>query len=310
MKPFLILLFSLLFFCQTVSAQYYPENRDTGAKYPIDTCDVLVTYRFSYVTDTSTMKTFHDCTLLEIGRHASRYYSGYADKIDSMAFLHYVDIPPTDIARLEAGINVWNWLQPDELAWYCDVYTWFGHQKRLVSTRFLHEEYQYDEPVEPFGWQVTERVDTVAGYACHKAVATFRGRCWEVWFAPEIPYACGPWKFGGIPGLILKASDTDGLYRWMAVGVEQPHGRMIHDYADKALNGLDRHPFIIPSHKKVKCKRTDIDRFWRRQWLAPMTMMFLDGEEHIIYDMGTQREVKIDINDVPNGYYPKLELDI
>ena len=53
-----------------------------------------------------------------------------------------------------------------------------------------------------------------------------------------------------------------------------------------------------------------MDRLWRRQWLAPMTVMFLDGEEHIIYDMSTQKTVEIDINDVPKGYYPKLELDI
>lgn len=85
---------------------------------------------------------------------------------------------------------------------------------------------------------------------------------------------------------------------------------MIYDYADKALNGTNRSGLIIPSHKKVKCSRKDVDRLWRRQWLAPMTVMFLDGEEHIIYDMSTQKTVEIDINDVPKGYYPKLELDI
>lgn len=311
MRTFLILLSAILLSWGTASAQhYFPELRDPGAKYPIDTCRLWVTYDFAYVEDTLDMKILHDRTLLEIGPSTSRYYSQYTDRIDSMAYLHYLEIPRTDIARLEKGIQVWNWLQPDEHPWYCDVYTFPKEKKRMVSTRFLKEEYRYDEPVEALDWRITEQTDTVAGYLCRKAVATFRGRTWEAWFAPEIPQAHGPWKLGGLPGLILKAADTEGLFRWTAIGLEQPVGRMIHDYADKALNGTNRSEPIIPSHRKVKCSRKDVDRLWRRQWLAPLTVMFLDGEEHIIYDMSTQKTVEIDINYIPEGYYPKLELDI
>ncbi len=310
MRTFLILLSAILFSWETVSAHYFPDLRDPGAKYPIDTCHLCVTYDFAYVEDTLDMKFLHDRTLLEIGQNTSHYYSQYTDRIDSMAYLHYVAIPRTDIARLERGIQVWDWLQPDEHPWYCDIYTWPQDRKRMVSTRFLKEEYRYDEPVEALAWRITEQTDTVAGYLCRKAVAAFRGRTWKAWFAPEIPLAQGPWKLGGLPGLILKAADTDGLFCWTAIGLEQPVDRMIYDYADKALNGTNRSGPIIPSHRKVKCSRKDVDRLWRRQWLAPMTVMFLDGEEHIIYDMSTQKTVEIDINDVPKGYYPKLELDI
>lgn len=30
----------------------------------------------------------------------------------------------------------------------------------------------------------------------------------------------GPWKFGGLPGLIMKVSDNDGIYTFEAVAVE------------------------------------------------------------------------------------------
>ena len=34
----------------------------------------------------------------------------------------------------------------------------------------------------------------------------------------------GPWKFGGLPGLILKVLDKDGLYTFEAIGIEtRPH---------------------------------------------------------------------------------------
>lgn len=48
----------------------------------------------------------------------------------------------------------------------------------------------------------------ILGYKCKKAKASFRGRIYTVWFAPEIPVEMGPWKLHGLPGLILKAEDN------------------------------------------------------------------------------------------------------
>ncbi|MEG1586767.1 MAG: GLPGLI family protein [Bacteroidales bacterium] len=305
-----LILCSVLFVESLFAQVYTPHDRDAGAKYPIDTCRLLITYDFDYVVDTTTMRKYNDRTLLEIGDSINRYYSLYADMCDSLAYNYYKDIPRTDIKRLEGGVNNDDVLKSNQIPWYFDVYTYPQRRERVVSTRFDDTDYIYPESVEPLNWQITVQVDSILGYVCHKAIVTFRKRTWEVWFAPDLPYSFGPWKLDGLPGLILKAADTEGLFVWMAVGLENPSHRMIHDYADKALNGLNRHPFIVPSHKKKTCKRKDLDHLWHRQWLAPLTMMFLDGEKHIIYDMSLRREVQIDVNHVPEGYYPKLELDI
>lgn len=50
---------------------------------------------------------------------------------------------------------------------------------------------------------------TLIGYSCQKAVATFLGRKWTVWFIPDIPIQDGPWKLWGLPGLIIQAEDKD-----------------------------------------------------------------------------------------------------
>jgi GLPGLI family protein len=44
-----------------------------------------------------------------------------------------------------------------------------------------------------------------------KARGHFRGRDYTAWFAPSIPLAGGPWKLGGLPGLILEAYDDERL---------------------------------------------------------------------------------------------------
>ena len=44
-------------------------------------------------------------------------------------------------------------------------------------------------------------------------------------YTPEsrsaIPVKAGPWKFGGLPGIILKVFETNRLYTFEAVGIER-----------------------------------------------------------------------------------------
>lgn len=70
-------------------------------------------------------------------------------------------------------------------------------------------------------WEITSDTLTVLGYLCQKATANFRGRNYEAWFAPEIPVNDGPWKLYGLPGLILKATDTENLFSFEIIGLEQ-----------------------------------------------------------------------------------------
>lgn len=88
----------------------------------------------------------------------------------------------------------------------------------IESTK--QEVYKCAEQLNPQDWQFTTDTLTVLGYLCQKATATFRGREYEVWFSPEIPIKEGPWKLYGLPGLILKASTTDGLFAFEAIGLE------------------------------------------------------------------------------------------
>ena len=56
-------------------------------------------------------------------------------------------------------------------------------------------------------WKVTKESQKILGYSCYKATTKFRGREYIAWFTPDIPYNLGPWKLGGLPGLILKVEN-------------------------------------------------------------------------------------------------------
>jgi GLPGLI family protein len=57
-------------------------------------------------------------------------------------------------------------------------------------------------------------------FICQKASGQFRGRTYEVWFAPDLPISSGPFKLGGLPGLILEAKSTDGHISFVFSGLE------------------------------------------------------------------------------------------
>ena len=85
-------------------------------------------------------------------------------------------------------------------------------------------QYAVEEPLNPFEWELLEGDTTVAGYPCQLAQTTWRGRTWRVWYTLDLPYDNGPWKLGGLPGLILVADDAAGDYHYSCISIRQGQG--------------------------------------------------------------------------------------
>jgi len=71
--------------------------------------------------------------------------------------------------------------------------------------------YQEDRPVK---WEITNETGKQNGYPTQKAVVNFGGRVWTAWFTKDIAISDGPYKFSGLPGLIVKLEDDKGDYRF------------------------------------------------------------------------------------------------
>lgn len=79
----------------------------------------------------------------------------------------------------------------------------------------------YDEPFSEIDWVIAEdSTKTILDYQCIMATTDYHGRKWTVWFTPEIPIQDGPWKFCGLPGLIMEASEPSGQHRFTVTGIE------------------------------------------------------------------------------------------
>ena len=80
--------------------------------------------------------------------------------------------------------------------------------------------YQYQEKAPLFTWKIMPVKKMVAGYECQQAFTSFGGRTWEAWFTRDIPVSEGPYKFYGLPGLIVKVRDTHDHYVFVLLSFE------------------------------------------------------------------------------------------
>ena len=55
---------------------------------------------------------------------------------------------------------------------------------------------------------------TICSLPCRQAIGKLYGKQWTVWYSEEIPSSAGPWKLQGLPGLIVKAEDSQGIHRF------------------------------------------------------------------------------------------------
>lgn len=62
-------------------------------------------------------------------------------------------------------------------------------------------------------WQLKDGIKEIAGFQCNEAFIKFRGRDYTVWYTIDIPYSFGPWKFHGLPGLILEIVEKEGVFK-------------------------------------------------------------------------------------------------
>lgn len=105
------------------------------------------------------------------------------------------------------------------------------------------ERYQYADDIKDLVWYMVAGDSIVAEQKCKKTVTTFRGRDYIAWYAPEITLPYGPYKFCGLPGLILCIYDTDGDYIFTIAGLQTI------DYYDPIFT---REKFVKESRENIQ----------------------------------------------------------
>ena len=86
------------------------------------------------------------------------------------------------------------------------------------------DPFKYTMPLNAFQWNILPDTKQMFGYSVQKATTSFAGRDWVAWFAAEIPISDGPYKFNGLPGLIVLLHDTRNHYRFALTSFTKSQG--------------------------------------------------------------------------------------
>lgn len=274
MKQVLFIFLFLSFSFWTCFAQnnLSQENGvNPGAPYPfqfelkmstVDSSNVRVVYAMN-ATDIGNMGTYDDLQRLDIGTHFSRYYSYFVFNNDSLASIWIQNNPKVNDEYRTVG---WKGPMGKYQGWseyiYSEYFKDFSKKELTEYTRMPHFLSHFDsrctEPLPVQNWEISDDTLTIVGYLCQKATCQFRGRNYTAWFATDIPISNGPWKFGGLPGLILKVYDEERQFVFECVGIEnypKKYPIQMHE-AFKQFKKADR-------RNHVKLKREAQENYYR-----------------------------------------------
>ena len=94
-------------------------------------------------------------------------------------------------------------------------------KNRYYTQNIVENQFLYKEVLNDFQWVFSEETKTYKGYTCKRASTNWKGRSYVVWYTEEIPIAEVPYKFSGLPGLIVEISDTNNDYHFELIGFEK-----------------------------------------------------------------------------------------
>nr|WP_262917435.1 GLPGLI family protein [Zunongwangia pacifica] len=216
------LFFMLIFFYFKISAQEKAKKE----------FDYKATYQLEYQEDsTDENSILSETVVLYLGKGHSLYSSLGKAVEDSIGGFN---APETDF-----HYKIYKNYREDQLIL----------AEKITADRY---KYKYSQALKMIDWKIHSENREILGFSVQKATGAFAGRNYIVWFAPELPFSDGPYKFNGLPGLILEISDLKNHYHFTLSGFQE-----LKKPIEKLLN-LDNYKMV--SQKELDQFRDDNDR--------------------------------------------------
>jgi len=223
----------LLLFCAIISSCVMTMAQEIKMR-PIGLAEIVVSYELDQLCDYPNQYRAEDwretgTLILEIGNGIAHSYvvEEHNDIIKQFTTFY--------------AKNRWH-LEPNLHALLGE--TFMGYPDKGELTQIVNLDaagvFQYTEAQPKISWKLMPERKDILGYNCQRATCSFRGREYEAWFTPDVPLGYGPWKFQGLPGLILEIADTKNEYHFTAKGIEKPKQEMQMMIFDEEIRSIKR----------------------------------------------------------------------
>ncbi len=117
----------------------------------------------------------------------------------------------------------------------------------------------------PVGWKILPDKKKVGQFEVQKATADFGGRSWTAWFSQDFPFQDGPYKFYGLPGLILELEDASGTQSFKFLGSKKFDEVVKIDKEDigSTRGGMVVKTFGVPGGKEIEVSEEQFRKQWK-----------------------------------------------
>lgn len=203
MQTFLLIIFSLVF------SSVFAQNKEIE-----DQIKYKAIYELTYAPDSTDMNELKTENFnLYLGNKVSIFASRGRTMSDSLK----MNLQGRDIGSMDFEERA----KRTKTEFESVIYKGFPKEKISYSYKILRDNLRYEEDLNQFSWEILPENKLIEGYQAQKATTTFAGRNYIAWFTSEIPISEGPYKFNGLPGLILEISDVQNHYNYKLKSFEK-----------------------------------------------------------------------------------------
>jgi len=228
-------------------------------------------YDYHFQTDSTDIETkISELMVLDIDKKGSKYYSEYVFQNDSIMdaefkknmAVHNSDTPISMSGK--QGVVGYKVLKS-----YPDFK--INHIVTLDMTL-----YNANQQVK-INWKILPDKEKIGEWNVQKAETDFAGRKWTAWFSTDIPIQDGPYKFYGLPGLIIKIEDKSGFHKMELKGIRK-------NVLERDILAFEFEKPIVLDYKKYRT----VYKNYRKDPMANFRKKAQEGEVFITDESGNK----------------------
>ena len=172
-------------------------------------------YDYSFLRDTLNKDNISkELMYLDVSKDGSKFYSRDAFVADSTRVAYYEkQIQATGAMNVSLTVRPRN----SGIITY-KVFKDFPKQEISLETRIGGDLFNVADD-RKMVWKILPEKMKIGEFETQKATTTFAGRNWTAYFSAELPFQDGPYKFSGLPGLIVKMEDASKTHQFELKGV-------------------------------------------------------------------------------------------
>lgn len=192
-----------------------------------------IIYEMNFKADSTKNDKTNDILTLYIGNNQSIFQNDKKFKIDSLISSQPIfQMPSKPLFKVSHVI-----------------FKDYNKSEQIYSDKIDNINFGYKEKNPTMSWNLVKGEKNIFSYSCFKAETNFRGRKFIAWYTKDIPISDGPYKFSGLPGLILEVYDSENNFHYNIIAIIKKQQNILYD---NDINFIERLKMIEARRDNIK----------------------------------------------------------